>query len=104
MTGFVGNLNDKKRGWVRPPHKAMNNKGYSRKFVSANKAADQEHIGVQLGRICITRDIPVQDVAEFIGVSRQAVYMWFLGKSFPHPDMREKLKDVIKQLKSQPKP
>lgn len=87
-----------------PPLNDMNNKGYSRKFVSANKAADQDHIGVQLGRICIARDIPVQDVAEFIGVSRQAVYMWFLGKSFPHPDMRVKLKDVIQQLKSQPKP
>lgn len=82
----------------------MNNKGYSRKFVQANKAADQDHIGVQLGRICIARDIPVQDVAEHLGVSRQAVYMWFLGKSLPHPDMRDKLKDVIKQLKSQPKP
>ena len=77
-----------------------NNKGYSRKFVEANKKADQRHIGVQLGRICILRDIPVQDAAEFIGVSRQAVYMWFLGKSLPHPNMREVLMKLISDLKA----
>jgi len=78
----------------------MNNKGYSRKFVDANKKADQRNIGVQLGRICILRDIPVQDAAEFIGVSRQAVYMWFLGKSLPHPNMRETLQELIANLKA----
>lgn len=91
------------RKGAQAPYNTMNNKGYSRKFVGANKAADQDHIGVQLGRICIARDIPVQDVAEYLGVSRQAVYTWFLGKSLPHPDMRVKLKDVIQHLKSQPK-
>ena len=78
----------------------MNNKGYSRKFVQANKTADNEHVGVQLGRICVSRDIPVQDVAEHLSVSRQAVYMWFLGKSLPHPAMRDTLRDLIKTLKS----
>lgn len=78
----------------------MNNRGYSRKFIEANKKADQTHLGVQLGRICITRDIPVQDVADFLDVSRQAVYLWFLGKSLPHPTMRDTLKDVIKKLKA----
>ena len=78
----------------------MNNKGYSRKFVSSNKKADQSHVGVQLGKICITRDIPVQDVAEYLSVSRQAVYMWFLGKSLPHPNMRETLRDLIKTFKA----
>jgi hypothetical protein len=78
----------------------MNNKGYSRKFVQANKAADNEHIGVMLGRICVSRDIPVQDVAEYLSVSRQAVYMWFLGKSLPHPTMRDTIRELIKKLKS----
>lgn len=83
-----------------PPPNTMNNRGYSRKFIEANRKADQSHLGVQLGRICITRDIPVQDVADFLDVSRQAVYLWFLGKSLPHPTMRETLKDVIKKLKA----
>jgi hypothetical protein len=78
----------------------MNNTGYSRKFVQANRKADSKHIGVQLGRLCIERDIPVQDVAEYIGVSRQAAYMWFLGKSVPHPKMRDTIAQVIKTLRA----
>lgn len=81
----------------------MNNRGYSQKFVYANKKADQTHIGVQLGRICIARDIPVPDVAEYLGVSRQAVYMWFLGRSNPHPATREAIAQAIRKLKAQPK-
>jgi hypothetical protein len=33
-------------------------------------------------------------------VSRQAVYMWFLGKSLPHPSMRETLQKLIADLKA----
>ncbi len=80
----------------------MNNRGYSRRFATANKKADQSHIGVQLGRICISKDIPATDVAEYLGVSRQAVYMWFLGKSLPHPRTREALAALIKTLKTKP--
>lgn len=78
----------------------MNNKGYSRRFAEANKKADQSHIGVQLGRICINKDIPVPDVAEYLGVSRQAVYLWFLGRSMPHPRTRDRLKELVASLKS----
>ena len=81
-----------------------NNKGYSRKYVSANRNADQSHIGVKLGRVCIDRDIPVLDVAEYLGVSRQAVYLWFLGKSKPHPDMRLKIQEITKRLKEDHSP
>lgn len=80
----------------------MNNRGYSRKFADANKKADSSHIGVQLGRICIARDISVPDVAQYLGVSRQAIYLWFLGKSKPHPQMRETLKELVAHLKSKP--
>ena len=76
----------------------MNNRGYSRKFVDANNKADSFHVGVQLGRICIERDIPVQDVAEHVGVSRQAIYMWFLGKTVPHPPKRKVLWELLDRL------
>jgi transcriptional regulator with XRE-family HTH domain len=82
------------------PTYTMNNKGYSRKFAAANKKADSSHVGVQLGRICIAKDIPVPDVAEYLGVSRQAVYLWFLGKSTPHPKTRETLKELIARFKA----
>jgi transcriptional regulator with XRE-family HTH domain len=76
----------------------MDNKGYSRKFVDANIKADPFHVGVQLGRICIQRDIPVQDVAEYLNVSRQSVYLWFLGKTKPHPKKRELLWGLLNRL------
>jgi transcriptional regulator with XRE-family HTH domain len=55
--------------------------GYSQKLVKANKAANQKMEGVKLGKLCIARDINVQNVAKFFGVSRTAVYAWFKGES-----------------------
>lgn len=73
-------------------------KGYSRNLVAANKCADPFHVGVQLGRICIERDIPIADVAEYLKVSRQTVYMWFLGKTKPHPEKRKLLWKLLDRL------
>lgn len=78
----------------------MSNKGYSRKFVDANKQADPFHVGVCLGRVCIERDIPIQDVAEYLGVSRQTVYSWFLGLTQPHPANREVMLSLLDRLES----
>lgn len=55
--------------------------GYSQQLVKANKKADQKLLGVQLGRHCIKKEIPVAYVAESFGVSRTAVYAWFKGES-----------------------
>jgi len=55
--------------------------GYSQQLVKANKKADQNLLGVQLGRHCIKKEIPVAYVAESFGVSRTAVYAWFKGES-----------------------
>ena len=55
--------------------------GYSQQLVKANKKADQKLLGVQLGRHCIKKDIPVAHVAKSFGVSRTAVYAWFKGES-----------------------
>jgi hypothetical protein len=73
-------------------------KGYSRNFIEANRTADPFHVGVQLGRLCIQRDIPVQDVADYLKVSRQAVYMWFVGKAQPHPANRTLLFELLDRL------
>ena len=76
----------------------MSHQGYSRRFVEDNKRADPFHVGVQLGRICIERDIPIKDVAEYLKVSRQAVYMWFLGKTAPQPAKRKVLFELLDRL------
>lgn len=75
-------------------------KGYSRNFIQTNKQADPFHVGVVLGRICIERDIPVQDVAEYLTVSRQTVYMWFIGRTNPQPKQRERILLLIDRLEA----
>jgi transcriptional regulator with XRE-family HTH domain len=76
----------------------MRPKGYSRNFITANKTADPLHVGVQVGRLCIERDIPIADVAEYLKVSRQTVYLWFLGETNPHPDNRKMLWELLDRL------
>jgi DNA-binding transcriptional regulator YiaG len=61
--------------------------GYSAKLVALNKQADKENLGVRLGRACIKEDISVSMVASALGVSRQTLYNWFMGKSSPQPMM-----------------
>lgn len=73
-------------------------KGYSRNFVRDNQNADPFHVGVQLGRLCIERDIPVQDVADYLHVSRQTVYMWFLGRVTPQPKKRDAMWALLDRL------
>lgn len=61
--------------------------GYSAKLVALNRQADKNNLGVRLGRACIKADIPVSRVAETLGVSRQTLYNWFMGRSSPQPMM-----------------
>ena len=74
-------------------------KGYSISMAEGIKAADQKLIGVQLGRVCINKDIPVSDVASFFGVSRMTVYSWFRGKSIVSGKHAEKMKKLVDKLK-----
>jgi DNA-binding transcriptional regulator YiaG len=55
--------------------------GYSQQLVKANKKANQKLRGVQLGKLCIAKDIPVSALANRLSVSRTAVYAWFKGES-----------------------
>jgi hypothetical protein len=59
--------------------------GYSIRVAEAIKNADGSLLGVQLGRKCLERDIPVVEVARILKVTRQTVYSWFLGKARPQP-------------------
>lgn len=58
-------------------------RGYSIRIAEGIKEADVNLLGVQLGRACLARDIPVATVAAELGVTRQTVYQWFLGLSEP---------------------
>lgn len=69
-------------------------KGYSALTIREVQEANPTLLGVKLAKICIDRNIPVSDVAEFFGVSRVTVYSWFRGKavvSGKHVDKMQKL-------------
>lgn len=69
-------------------------KGYSALTIREVQEANPTLLGVKLAKICIDRNIPVSDVAEFFGVSRVTVYAWFRGKavvSGKHSDKMQKL-------------
>lgn len=74
-------------------------KGYSILLAEEIKAADQKLIGVQLGRVCISKDIPVSDVAEFFNVSRMTVYSWFKGESSVSSRYAEKMQKLLDKIK-----
>ena len=74
-------------------------KGYSLLMADEIKSADSQLLGVQLGRVCINKDIPVSDVAEFFKVSRMTIYSWFKGEakvSSKHAEKMQKLLDKMK--------
>lgn len=73
-------------------------RGYSIRVAEAIKAADGSHLGVQLGRACLARDIPVTTVAEVLGVTRQTVYHWFLGLSEPRGRAIDAIRAYIASL------
>lgn len=77
----------------------MSLRGYSLRLVRANQAADSKKIGVALGRYCITKDIPVAEIADQFDVSRMAVYSWFTGVSEPHRSKAEQIAAMLKKAR-----
>jgi predicted transcriptional regulator len=73
-------------------------KGYSTLTVQEIEDANQNLLGVKLGKICVKRDIPVTDVAEFFGVSRVTVYAWFRGKAVVSGKHADKMQKLITKL------
>jgi hypothetical protein len=75
-------------------------KGYSLLTANEIREANRSLLGVQLGRICLEKDIPVTDVAEFFDVSRVTVYSWFRGKTVVSGKYSDKMKRLIEKLNS----
>ena len=70
--------------------------GYSQSLVYANKKANIKSLGVALGRVCISKNISVQSVADAFGVSRMTIYNWFKGDAKPHADAELAIQRYIK--------
>jgi hypothetical protein len=76
-------------------------KGYHKATFDAVTKSDSDSLGVQLGKLCVTKNIPVTDVAAFFNVSRQAVYLWFKGKCRPKKELQEKIEKLVEKLSKQ---
>jgi predicted transcriptional regulator len=74
-------------------------KGYSILLADQIKAADPTKLGVQLARVCLNKDIPVSDVAEFFNVSRMTVYSWFRGEVAVSSKHAEKMQKLVARFK-----
>jgi hypothetical protein len=72
--------------------------GYTLSIIQKNAEADQSKIGVQLGRVCIEKNVPVQTVASYFGMTRTGVYYWFSGEREPRKVAAEEIKEFIKNL------
>jgi transcriptional regulator with XRE-family HTH domain len=72
--------------------------GYSLRLRDLNDKAPSDMLGVKLGRLCIEHNIPVMEIANEMGVSRQAVYNWFQGTSIPGKAASEKIEKYIASL------
>lgn len=76
----------------------MASRGYSSLTARYINEASSVLLGVKLGKICVAKDIPVTDVAEYLGVSRMTVYSWFLGKHDVNDKHYPKVQELVDKL------
>ena len=73
-------------------------KGYTLLTAKRIREADTRLAGVRLGQVCVERDIPVKDVADFFGVSRMTIYSWFQGTTSVPEKHMGKLEKIVAKL------
>lgn len=74
---------------------------YSAKIVGLNMSADPAMMGVALGRLCISMQVPVNRVCRDLDVSKAAVYRWFSGKHEVGKHLRPKVEAYYRSLSSE---
>ena len=76
----------------------MPRKTYTVLMEQAINDANPFYLGVKLAKICMKLDIPVSDVAEYLGVSHSTVLGWFVGKRDVSPKHSETVQKLIDKL------
>jgi len=69
--------------------------GYTLRLRDANLEADQNLLGVRLGKLCIANGISVIAVSKEFGVTRATIYNWFSGKTEPYKLLKEDVERYI---------
>lgn len=78
-----------------------NRRGYSIDLVEAVRKQDPRRLGVQLALACVKHKVPVQAIAERLGVSRYTVYNWFEGRTEPRGRIHNAIMDILSELEAQ---
>ena len=52
---------------------------YTEKYLRDLQDCNPMRLGVQLGRLCVSANLPPSEVAKVLEVSRMSVYNWFKG-------------------------
>lgn len=73
-------------------------RGYSSLFIQDVEHANPSLLGVQLAKLCIKKDIPVIEIAEYFKVSRTAVYAWFKGHRHVGDRHLDRMNKLIEKL------
>lgn len=73
-------------------------RGYTKFTAQDINEANPMLLGVKLGRLCVAKDIPVADVAEYLGLSRTTIYKWFIGKQVVSHKYIDKVETLIIKL------
>ena len=73
-------------------------RGYSIDLVELIQGQNPERLGVRLALACIKHRVPVQSIAERLGVSRYTVYNWFTCKCEPRGRIHNAIMDILKEL------
>jgi hypothetical protein len=69
--------------------------GYSVRIRELNRKANKKSLGVQLGKHCIEKNIPVSHIVDVMGVSKQTVYNWFTGVHEPHQSYAPQMQAIL---------
>lgn len=73
-------------------------RGYSTLFIQSVEDANPNLIGVKLGKLCIKKEIPVIDIANYFKVSRMSVYSWFRGERHVGDRYLDRMNKLIEKL------
>jgi hypothetical protein len=71
---------------------------YTPKIKALNASADDNKLGVRLGRLCIAASIPVAIVCRELDVSKAAIYRWFAGRVEINKHLRPKVEAYYSRL------
>jgi len=78
----------------------MQKNGFTQRIVKEIKNANPMLVGVELGQLCLDRGYSVVEVAEVLGVSRQTVYNWMIGRNKPRLKYEQQVRELIVKLRS----